>query len=172
MSKQTKGIFTRFDERKQAVNTKELEKEYSGLTQQQQNLEKSINELTDKDMPDIETLNEDSDYSMFMSSQVSDSLKKKALKKLFLSPSINVLDELNDYDENYTLFEALGDIVPYDLKQYLDRKCQEITEKTLDIEEPALEQQDIKEKPTEAVNSDNVTESESDAIQNKDHHDN
>jgi hypothetical protein len=41
------------------------------------------------------------------------------LRKLFLSPSINILDGLNDYDENYTTFELLGDIIPLTSLRFL-----------------------------------------------------
>lgn len=154
---QVTGIFTRFNERKHAVNVETLETEYSQIDQQQQELDKSINELTDKDMPDIATLDEDSDYSMFMSSEVSNMLKKKALRKLFLSPSINVLDGLNDYDENYTTFELLGNIIPYDLKQKLERQNKEKIEEALEaenasqVEQSSLERQDIKDDPIQSV---------------------
>ena len=39
--------------------------------------------LTDADMPPIETLTEDSDYTGFMSPEVSEELRKLALRKLF-----------------------------------------------------------------------------------------
>ncbi|SMM98545.1 hypothetical protein SPONN_2572 [uncultured Candidatus Thioglobus sp.] len=164
--KQATGIFTRFNERKHSVNVETLEAEYSQIDQQQEELDKSINELTDKDMPDIATLDEDSDYSMFMSSEVSNMLKKKALRKLFLSPSINVLDGLNDYDENYTTFELLGNIIPHDLKQELERQNKEKIEETLEAEDASqteqssLEQQDIKADSTQSVPTKNGNNNE------------
>ncbi|HSS63664.1 MAG TPA: DUF3306 domain-containing protein, partial [Gammaproteobacteria bacterium] len=41
--------------------------------------------LNDEDMPPLESLNEDSDYSGFLSPGVSESLRKLALRKMFLS---------------------------------------------------------------------------------------
>ena len=41
--------------------------------------------LTDADMPDLDTLNENSDYSGFMSEGVSDEIRNLALRKLFRS---------------------------------------------------------------------------------------
>ncbi len=140
MSKLEKSIFAQFDERKQAVKTESLKDEYTKLDQQQKISTESINSLTDADMPDIDTLNEESDYSMFMSSKVSEILKKKALRKLFLSPSINILDGLNDYDENYTTFELLGDIIPHELKQQIEREKKKAEEEIL--EEKQKEQEE------------------------------
>ena len=72
--------------------------------------------LTDADMPPLESLNEESDYSGFMSPQVSEELRHKALRKLFLSPVFNVTDGLDDYDDDFTQFEALGDIITSDMR--------------------------------------------------------
>ena len=56
------------------------------------------------DLPDIETLDKDSDYSVFMKEGVPEQLKKLALRKLWLSdPDLAVLDGLNDYDEDFRI---------------------------------------------------------------------
>ncbi|MEJ2361271.1 MAG: DUF3306 domain-containing protein [Gammaproteobacteria bacterium] len=91
---------------------------------------------TDADMPPLESLTEDSDYSGFLSPKVSEALRKKALRKLFHSAGINVRDGLDDYDEDFTEFAKLGDIVTADLKHQLDKKMQKRFE---DIEEETLE---------------------------------
>jgi hypothetical protein len=64
------------------------------------------------DLPDIDTLDKDSDYSVFMKEGVPEALKKLALRKLWLSdPDLAVLDGLNDYDEDFRIPEAiLGEI--------------------------------------------------------------
>ena len=76
--------------------------------------------LTDVDMPAIETLNSESDFSMFMSSGVTDKLRNLALKQLFKSPHFNIRDGLDEYDEDYTFFEKLGDIVTCDMKHQIE----------------------------------------------------
>jgi hypothetical protein len=76
--------------------------------------------LTDADMPDIESLDEDSDFSGFMSSGVSDKLRNLALRKLFHAPVFNIRDGLDEYDEDYTSFEKLGDIVTCDMKHEIE----------------------------------------------------
>ena len=80
--------------------------------------------LTDADMPAIETLDEDSDFSVFMSAGVSDKLRNLALRKLFKAPVFNLRDGLDEYDEDYTYFEKLGDIVTCDMKHQVEMQEQ------------------------------------------------
>ena len=74
------------------------------------------------ELPPIESLSEESDYSLFMSPEVDEKLRKLALRKLFKSPAFNVVDGLNDYDDDFTTFELLGDIVTSDMKFHEERK--------------------------------------------------
>jgi hypothetical protein len=84
--------------------------------------------LTDADMPDIESLTEESDFSGFMSPGVSDELRNLALRKLFRAPVFNIRDGLDEYDEDYTSFEKLGDIVTCDMKHQLEMQEQKLRE--------------------------------------------
>lgn len=70
----------------------------------------------DEDMPPLESLDENSDFSGFMSPRVSTALRKQALRKLFRSAKFNVISELDDYIDDYRNFPALGDIVTSDMK--------------------------------------------------------
>ena len=72
--------------------------------------------LTDEDMPPLGELDQDSDYSPFLAAGVSPALRRKALRQLFRSPKFNVVDGLDDYCEDLTTFEPLGDIVTADMK--------------------------------------------------------
>ena len=74
-------------------------------------------ELTDADMPPIETLDADSDYAAFLSPGVSDDLRQQALRKLFSQPDFNITDGLNDYDEDYTQFAGLGNVITHEMKR-------------------------------------------------------
>lgn len=76
--------------------------------------------FTDRDMPPIDSLTEDSDFSMFMSSGVSDRLRNLALSKLFGSAGCNIRDGLDDYDEDFRSFAALGDLVTCDMKHQME----------------------------------------------------
>jgi len=84
--------------------------------------------LTDADMPDLATLTEESDFSAFMSSGVSDELRNLALRKLFHAPVFNIRDELDDYDEDYTSFEKLGGIVTSDMKHQVEVQQRKLRE--------------------------------------------
>jgi len=83
----------------------------------------------DEDMPPIESLGEDSDFSGFMSPRVSAALRKQALRKLFRSPKFNVISELDDYIDDYRNYPALGDIVTSDMKhaaaRFLEKQLKE-----------------------------------------------
>lgn len=72
--------------------------------------------LTDEDMPPLDALDADSDYSGFFSPGVSERLRNAALRKFFLSPQFNIVDGLDDYAEDFTNFAKLGDIVTSDMR--------------------------------------------------------
>ena len=80
--------------------------------------------LTDADMPAIESLTEDSNFSQFMSSGVSDELRNLALRKMFKAPFFNIRDGLDEYDGDYTSFEKLGDIVTSDMRHQMEIEAQ------------------------------------------------
>jgi len=94
--------------------------EASLSTQQSEELVQEPIPLTDADMPDIDSLVEDSDFTGFMSPGVSDELRNLALRKLFHAPVFNIRDGLDEYDEDYTTFEKLGDIVTCDMKHQIE----------------------------------------------------
>jgi hypothetical protein len=75
---------------------------------------------TDADMPPLESLTVDSDYSGFLSERVSEGLRRAALRKLFHSAEFNVVDGLDEYAEDYTTFEALGGILTADMRHQLE----------------------------------------------------
>lgn len=66
-----------------------------------------LNALTDEDMPNLDSMNEQADFSQFMSTSVSEGLRKLALRKLFHGEAYNVRDGLDEYDGDYTHFEKL-----------------------------------------------------------------
>ncbi len=71
-------------------------------------------------MPALDTLDEHSDYSGFLSPKVSEGLRKAALRKLFHLPQFNVHDGLDDCCEDLTGFTPLGDIVTADMRYRLE----------------------------------------------------
>jgi hypothetical protein len=117
-------------------------------------------ELTDADMPPLETLTADSDYRGFLSPKVSESLRRAALRRLFHGSAFNVIDELDDYAEDFTTFEALGDIVTADMRHQIEvearKQAAAVKRALLDDEEPVEAAADRPEvddgaKPDEAI---------------------
>lgn len=122
--------------------------------------------LTDEDMPPIESLTEDSDFSQFMSPGVSDKLRNLALRKMFHVPSFNLRDGLDEYDEDYTFFEPLGDIITCDMKhqmEMLEEKKQESAEAL--AEEEGDEVEDDIEDDIEDEIEDEIEDDESDLVE-------
>jgi hypothetical protein len=95
--------------------------------------------LTDDDMPDIELMTDDSDYTGFLSPGVSEALRKLALQKLFHSEVFNVCDGLDEYDGDYTQFEKLGSILTADMQHEIEveakRKAEALLHKVTQTEE-------------------------------------
>lgn len=106
--------------------------------------------LTDADMPPVETLDEHSDYSGFLSPGVSEELRKLALRKLFHLPSFSVRDGLDDYDGDYTEFAKLGDLVTADMKHVMEVEAKRKLEQMAALDEQATAQQ---EQPAEVENA-------------------
>jgi hypothetical protein len=61
------------------------------------------------ELPPIDSLTHESDFSGFMHKQVDDKLRRAALRKLFSDPSFNIVDGLDDYADDYTLLETLAE---------------------------------------------------------------
>ena len=97
--------------------------------------------LTDEDMPPLDALDEDSDYSGFLSPGVSEALRRRALRKLFSSAVFNIPDGLDDYDDDFTSFAALGDIVTSDMKHQAEVEAERARQARSDAE-PAPETED------------------------------
>jgi len=133
---ESESFYSRWSKRKtQERSNQLLEKQPDLATDNNSTLEPTIENsispelnqekvlLCDQDMPDIDTLDEDSDYSGFLSPGVSEELRKLALRKLFHGQHFNLCDGLDDYDEEFTSFEKLGDIVTADMRFQLEEEA-------------------------------------------------
>lgn len=94
---------------------------------------------TDADMPDIDSLTPESSYADFMSPGVSEGLRKLALRKLFGNEVFNIRDGLDEYDDDFTQFEKLGDIVTADMRHQVEMEARRTARELLDNEDQALE---------------------------------
>jgi hypothetical protein len=94
--------------------------------------------LTDADMPPLESLDGHSDYSGFLSRGVSAALRRQALARLFHSPHLNLTDCLDDFPEDFTRFDPLGDLVTADMRHQLGLAAGRLLEETAQCQ-PAAE---------------------------------
>jgi hypothetical protein len=103
-------------------------------------------ELTDADMPPLETIDQNTDMRGFFSPQVGAELRRLALRKLFQLPAYNVRDGLDDYAEDFTQFAKLGDIVTADMRymqEVKERLLAEAREKAVPADEPSEDTQPL-----------------------------
>lgn len=111
--------------------------------------------LTDEDMPAIDTLKPDSDVSGFLSPGVSDALRRKALRALFHTSRFNVKDGLDDYDDDYTLLQPLGDTMTHDLRRQNDR----LAERQRIKDEQAAAESETAAEPSDGLETEAPSES-------------
>lgn len=91
--------------------------------------------LTEADLPPIEELSAESDYTVFLKKNVPEMLRRRALRKLWVSdPVLANLDGLNDYDDDYSIVQAVTmDDTIYKIGRGF------LTEDDLKESEPAIE---------------------------------
>ena len=110
---------------------------------------------TDDDMPPIESLRDDSDFSGFLSPGVSEDLRRRALRRLFASAVFNVRDGLDDYDDDFRNFPPLGDLVTSDM-----RHQRELAEARAKAEREAAEEEGEKRAVADENENENADEHE------------
>ncbi|MCG8036711.1 MAG: DUF3306 domain-containing protein [Candidatus Thiodiazotropha taylori] len=123
---------------------------------EQAEAEQTLDQPCDEDMPPLESLDDSSDYSGFLSPKVSEPLRKMALRKLFHGSDFNLCDGLDDYAEDFTRFEALGDVITADLKHQLEMQAQREAEQQ---EQEQAEAEPVESDAT-ALQSDDQTSTE------------
>lgn len=61
------------------------------------------------ELPPVESLTFESDFTAFLRSNVEESVKRAALKKLLHDPRFNVMDGLDTYIDDYTKNEGISE---------------------------------------------------------------
>lgn len=69
-------------------------------------------------LPPIESLGPGSDFTAFLKEEVSESLRRAALKKLFGDPEFNAMDGLDIYIDDYSIPDPITPDVMQRLKQF------------------------------------------------------
>ena len=120
------SFLQRFNRRKLAARRGELLPEEPAaesvpvtVAQEPENAEPEVL-LTDADMPPLESLSKDSDYSGFLSPGVSEDLRRAALRRLWRVADTPFIDDLDVYAGDYTQFEPLGGLITREMKHRLD----------------------------------------------------
>ena len=94
-------------------------------------------EAAEADLPHPDTLDRDSDFSVYLTKRVSSAFRRAAMRRLFSAPEFNVRDGLDDYDEDYTQFQSLGDTVTAHMRHHTERLRQREQDKAEQAERDA-----------------------------------
>jgi Protein of unknown function (DUF3306) len=120
------------------------------------------------DLPDIDSLDKDSDFTGFLKEGVPAQLRHMALQKLFRSdPTLAVLDGLNDYDEDFTLAKVAEKIVSSYKpgRGYVDDEGDE--DEIGDVEETDIETGDIEDEEGETGETENTESADAEEAEKK-----
>ncbi|CAH6803597.1 conserved hypothetical protein [Vibrio chagasii] len=98
---------------------------------------------------------EELSMAQLLVSEASESVKKAALRKLFLSEEFNVRDGLDDYDDDYSNLKSLSEGVAESLRDWVKEKAEE---------ETSSEQEQVAENKEE-VSVNNAEDAESDLVE-------
>jgi len=83
----------------------------SGFLERWSRLKKAADKVADAEITDAESLLEnltpESDFGQFMRQEISEEIRRKAMKTLFADPHFNVMDGLDIYIEDYNLSEPI-----------------------------------------------------------------
>ncbi|MDH3585446.1 MAG: DUF3306 domain-containing protein [Gammaproteobacteria bacterium] len=98
--------------------------------------EAGVPQDAEPELPPLESLDENSDYSAFLGDGVPADVRQKALNKLFHSPKFNIRDGLDDYDWDFTNPEPLGDIITAEMRYRVERELERLAGLDEDEESP------------------------------------
>lgn len=113
------------------------------------------------ELPPVEKLGMDSDYSGFFHPKVDEALRRAALKKLFSDPHFNVMDGLDTYIDDYSISDPIPAAMLAEMKSAQDiLGWAKETEKEAELRRnpPPVEAKQIAEGKTDAVESPPATD--------------
>lgn len=108
-------------------------------------------EKTQTEQQVVEQQNEppDTERPLWQRQDIDPDLKKQALRALFKKTEFGVLDGLNEYDEDFTQFTHLGDIIPHDMKRMIQLANENTQLETQSIETSELDLDEADERALE-----------------------
>lgn len=84
-------------------------------------LKKAADKASTADIPDAEALlaqlGPDSDFGQFLRQEISEEVRRKAMKTLFAEPHFNVMDGLDTYIDDYTISDPIPEAMLATLTQ-------------------------------------------------------
>jgi len=84
-----------------------------GFLERWSRLKKVAETASTAEIPDAEALlanlTSDSDFGQFMRQEISEEIRRKAMKTLFADPHFNVMDGLDIYIDDYSISEPIPD---------------------------------------------------------------
>lgn len=89
------------------------------------------------ELPPLESLTEESDFSAFMQATVDPALRRMALRKMWSNPKYALVDPLDPFRADFAAFTPLGDIVTSDMKFHAERLLRKELEKAAEAAEAA-----------------------------------
>jgi hypothetical protein len=125
---------------------------WSRLKREQE--EKAVPQKTESqdkppELPPVDKLTPQSEFSGFMHPKVEDALRRVALKKLFSDPHFNIPDPYEAYSGDWTVGEAIPDEMLATLNQARTLLFSEDEKKKKDEEEKKLAEESSKAKDDE-----------------------
>jgi hypothetical protein len=144
----------------QASELTQVSKQEPSLTSEQVSADVSSESL-DSSVDSPEGDGESPSVAQLLVSEASESVKKAALRKLFLSEEFNVRDGLDDYDDDYSNLKSLGEGVADTLRDWVKETVEDSeSEVTQTQEELASSSDELEEDETKAVPEETLEEPE------------
>ncbi|WP_261904077.1 DUF3306 domain-containing protein [Vibrio fortis] len=144
----------------QASELPQVSEQESSITSEQVSADVS-GESLESSVDSSEGDGESPSVAQLLVSEASESVKKAALRKLFLSEEFNVRDGLDDYDDDYSNLKSLGEGVADTLRDWVKETVEDSeSEVTQTQEELASSSDELEEDETKAVSEEALEEPE------------
>lgn len=105
------GFLSRWSRRKLDQDSAEEEQSLTPATEEPVETVEASAQITDTDS--------EQEKPIWQRDDVDEETRKSALRALFRKPEFNVRDGLNEYDDDFTKFASLGNVVTHEMKRML-----------------------------------------------------
>lgn len=105
------SFLSRWSRRKLDQDSAEEEQSLTPATEEPVETVEASDQITDTDS--------EQEKPIWQRDDVDEETRKSALRALFRKPEFNVRDGLNEYDDDFTKFASLGNVVTHEMKRML-----------------------------------------------------